>query len=529
MTRTFADFIVASIAALPSLSNTALSAPVLHAQDDDFDSVLANVAPAHEPGPVALRQANTAPVVGTKIAKVVKDSGPTERARAISRSPIAKAAGPQSTKATTPHNPETGAAQPAPKEQQAVQVVAVTAPTVATPPPVVTVVSFGSVARGIGDETEEADSTPIQVSAAPSSHVPAPEKTKTEDALPGPAAGPANGPVQPQNVPAKGTALPAHILDEIVAAAGGKAEQSVTLPSSPGNPASVSSIATLISAARGTVTVLPPAEPEAAVKPTAKSDAKPASAPLSAVAGKSVSTHMAADGQGAPSQQQDAPDADAQNDQPVAQNVRANTPDVQQQQPAASPDKVAHAASISVPATPAPPQTVANAGQIVASGATDTAAAAPAGVPASTAQAPAAEIQPNVGAMAAAIVAKSVAGSKTFDIRLDPPELGRVDVHLAVDNDGKVQALVMADHPHTLDLLQRGSQDLERALKDAGLNLSNNSLNFSLKGEGRQGDGGGASMARTRSLTSAVVARAEAVNASEINLSSASGRLDIRV
>jgi flagellar hook-length control protein FliK len=131
--------------------------------------------------------------------------------------------------------------------------------------------------------------------------------------------------------------------------------------------------------------------------------------------------------------------------------------------------------------------------------------------------------------LAVAIAAKSVAGSKTFDIRLDPPELGRVDVHLTVDNDSKVQATVVADHPHTLELLQRGSQDLERALKDAGLSLSNNSLNFSLKGEGRQGDGGGASMARTRSLTSAVVARAEAANASEINFGSASGRLDIRV
>ena|SRR6185437_3202037 len=134
-----------------------------------------------------------------------------------------------------------------------------------------------------------------------------------------------------------------------------------------------------------------------------------------------------------------------------------------------------------------------------------------------------------MGAIAASIAAKATAGSKTFEIRLDPPELGHVDVHLTVDNDGRVQAMVMADRPHTLDLLQRGSHDLERALKDAGLNLSNNSLNFSLKGEGRQGDGGGASMARTRSLTSAVVARAEAANASEINLSSANGRLDIRV
>ena len=68
-------------------------------------------------------------------------------------------------------------------------------------------------------------------------------------------------------------------------------------------------------------------------------------------------------------------------------------------------------------------------------------------------------------------------------------------------------------------------------MKDAGLNLSNTSLNFSLKGEQRQGDGGGASMARARSLSDAVVARAEAANASEINFSAmrGNGRLDIRV
>ena len=162
------------------------------------------------------------------------------------------------------------------------------------------------------------------------------------------------------------------------------------------------------------------------------------------------------------------------------------------------------------------------------------AVAAPFQASAAAPSAPAAQdlaVSPNVAALATAILAKSASGTKTFDIRMDPPELGRVDVHLSVDSDGKVQALLSAEHPQTLALLQRDSQNLERALKDAGLLLSNNSLNFSLKGEGRQGDGGGASMARARSLPDAVVARAEAANASEINLSSAlgNGRLDIRV
>ena len=61
--------------------------------------------------------------------------------------------------------------------------------------------------------------------------------------------------------------------------------------------------------------------------------------------------------------------------------------------------------------------------------------------------------------------------------------------------------------------------------------MSNSSLNFSLKGEERQGDGGGASRAHTRNLSDAVVARSEAVNASLANRSFASSdaRLDIFV
>jgi flagellar hook-length control protein FliK len=130
-----------------------------------------------------------------------------------------------------------------------------------------------------------------------------------------------------------------------------------------------------------------------------------------------------------------------------------------------------------------------------------------------------------------AMAATSARGINHFAIRLDPPELGRVDVHLSVGRDGKAEAHLTVDRPDTLALLQRDSGTLHRALRDAGLDLSNNSLNFSLKGQQRQGDGGGASMARTRSLPDAVVARAEAANASTPiwNHASDGARLDIRV
>jgi flagellar hook-length control protein FliK len=142
-----------------------------------------------------------------------------------------------------------------------------------------------------------------------------------------------------------------------------------------------------------------------------------------------------------------------------------------------------------------------------------------------------AQSRAEVPAIAAAVTARALSGLRTFEIRLDPPELGRVEVHLTVGDDGRAEARLTADHPATLALLARDSQHLERALKDAGLQLSNNSLNFSLKGEGRQGDGGGGLMGRARSLPVATVAKSEAALVSAIGVRTAQGnaRLDIRV
>ncbi len=95
--------------------------------------------------------------------------------------------------------------------------------------------------------------------------------------------------------------------------------------------------------------------------------------------------------------------------------------------------------------------------------------------------------QPNVQAIAVSIASQAQTGSKQFNIRLDPPELGRVDVRLMVDSTGKAQAHLAVDKPQTLELLQRDSGTLARALKDSGVQLNNNGLQFSLKGQDRQG------------------------------------------
>lgn len=78
----------------------------------------------------------------------------------------------------------------------------------------------------------------------------------------------------------------------------------------------------------------------------------------------------------------------------------------------------------------------------------------------------------------------SAAGTDRITLRLDPPELGRVEVRMEFGDDGKVRAHLIADRPDTLDTLQRDARMLERALQEAGLETDEGSLTFDL----RQGD-----------------------------------------
>ncbi|MBV8792049.1 MAG: flagellar hook-length control protein FliK, partial [Pseudolabrys sp.] len=83
--------------------------------------------------------------------------------------------------------------------------------------------------------------------------------------------------------------------------------------------------------------------------------------------------------------------------------------------------------------------------------------------------------------VAVEIAAKANEGTHRFEIRLDPPELGRIEVRLDVDKTGQVVSHITADRGDTLDLLRRDSADLQRALQDAGLKTGDNGLQFSLR------------------------------------------------
>lgn len=93
-------------------------------------------------------------------------------------------------------------------------------------------------------------------------------------------------------------------------------------------------------------------------------------------------------------------------------------------------------------------------------------------------------------------IARAVdAGSDDILIKLDPRDLGRINVRLSFDNEGVLRATMSADNHGAADLLRRESGDLVRSLADAGIRADGQSLRFdsrgSFAGGGFAGQGGG--------------------------------------
>ncbi|WP_152565907.1 flagellar hook-length control protein FliK [Devosia riboflavina] len=122
-------------------------------------------------------------------------------------------------------------------------------------------------------------------------------------------------------------------------------------------------------------------------------------------------------------------------------------------------------------------------------------------------------------------------GNTRFQIRLDPAELGRIDVKLDIDSNGQVHARLTVEKAETLDLMQRDQRALERALQQAGLDQSKTNLEFSLKqnpfagdqnqrsGEERSGSGSGQdSQEETEVSAPAITLYRGALQASGLNI-----------
>ncbi|MFV3126047.1 flagellar hook-length control protein FliK [Niveispirillum sp. KHB5.9] len=122
-------------------------------------------------------------------------------------------------------------------------------------------------------------------------------------------------------------------------------------------------------------------------------------------------------------------------------------------------------------------------------------------------------------------------GNDRLSIRLNPQELGRIDVQLEIGTEGKLRAKVMVENPQTLEMLQKDAKHLEKALQEAGLQTDQNSLSFSLQDSGDQarerqdqreqsGHGTGIASEEVEQEDPAIIAQAQIMEL---------GRVDVRV
>jgi flagellar hook-length control protein FliK len=146
---------------------------------------------------------------------------------------------------------------------------------------------------------------------------------------------------------------------------------------------------------------------------------------------------------------------------------------------------------------------------------------------------PAANVAVPIGGLAVEIAANVQIGRSRFDIRLDPPELGRIDVRLDVDRNGQVTSHLIVEKSATLDLLRRDASQLERALQDAGLKTSDNGLQFSLRDQQQQSnrndDNGSQRNAQRLIVADEDTIAAETAGRSYGRMAGLRGGIDIRV
>lgn len=73
--------------------------------------------------------------------------------------------------------------------------------------------------------------------------------------------------------------------------------------------------------------------------------------------------------------------------------------------------------------------------------------------------------------------------AKNMTLRLDPPELGRIEIQMHFTKDKSVKTHMIFEKPETMLLMQRDAQTLERAMQQAGMDAGGNELSFELAGQ----------------------------------------------
>ncbi len=93
--------------------------------------------------------------------------------------------------------------------------------------------------------------------------------------------------------------------------------------------------------------------------------------------------------------------------------------------------------------------------------------------------------------LALEIAASAKSGKSRFEIRLDPADLGRIDVRIDIDRNGQVTSHLTVEKPETLSMLRQDAPQLQRALDDAGFKTGNGGLQFSLRDQSSSGQNNG--------------------------------------
>jgi len=141
-------------------------------------------------------------------------------------------------------------------------------------------------------------------------------------------------------------------------------------------------------------------------------------------------------------------------------------------------------AQASAPAVDASAQTATALPQQVSSVASTTQAGAGSVTQATGAPVP-------VSGLAVEIAAFVQSGKTRFEVRLDPADLGRIDVRIDVDRNGQVTSHLTVEKPETLSMLRQDAPQLQQALNDAGLKTNSSGLQFSLRDQSSSGQNNG--------------------------------------
>jgi flagellar hook-length control protein FliK len=219
-----------------------------------------------------------------------------------------------------------------------------------------------------------------------------------------------------------------------------------------------------------------------------------------------------------------------------AQTAAAQTATAQTATDAGSPD-AAPAATVDAAAQTPDPSLAAQSSSPDPSAAGGLTASAP--VPLQAAAATAQAGPETVARLATQIVQTAQGPASEFNLTLHPAELGGVQVKIQVDKNGQVRAALSFDNPQSAADLSAHADDLRAQLSQAGFDVADGGLSFSLNGQGQQafGDnsgqaglmGGRAFRAAAAGAEDLLTQLNEAASRLARTSTAASGGLDIRI